>query len=96
MKRRNTITDPRVADAESRLILAENDMYDLLADAKVYALTLPQASAKAFMAGIAGLPVPADLPSYEAAEFDRLFWRRMNGIRRSLLRHGSIVAGEKS
>lgn len=85
-----TITDPRVADAQSRLILAENDLdaeYDRI---ESFTETLPARSRDAFYDYALTGEFHDTLPECERVDFTHRA-RKLRGIHRSIERNKKIA-----
>lgn len=88
-------TDPRISNLTSKLIMAENDLDEVIDNAGVFARDLPTKSAAALAAAVLGKPLPADLPECERVDFERRFLDRIGRLR-STIAHLSDKLGVKS
>lgn len=72
---RSTMTAQEL-DNENRLIMAENELYELKQSEDDILAGLPTKSAAALAAMLNGESTPTGLPSYEREAFDRLVRKR--------------------
>lgn len=84
-------TDPRQADAMSKVILAQNAI-DEIVDAGIdFANTLPDLSRHALLDALVGAPFPSALPECEAAQFRAKFLDRLDRHRSTVARFSAMA-----